>query len=171
MFINVFGIVCQMKTSLPAAWTDAHKQKTWRWVNACKWSSLEFPLNNATTRVVAKNVFLMQNQMIFPHGKPRVPIFCQRLPRSWFFRESILRGNRQALWIFCDLLKLLLCAGHRLYRRWAKQVSTLTAHFNWFFNKDILQGRRTIAHLWAFENRAFENHMVLSLLEFSLAKT
>jgi hypothetical protein len=30
----------------------------------------------------------------------RSPHFLQRFPRSWFFRESILRGNRQALWIF-----------------------------------------------------------------------
>ena len=113
-----------MKTSLPAAWTDAHKQKTWRWdgrwkrderlhVNDPPWN---FHFKNATTRVVAKNVFFNAKTDDFSTWLTRSPHFLQRFPRSWFFRESILRGNRQALWI-CDLLKLLLCAGHRLYRR------------------------------------------------------
>ena len=63
------------------------------------WSPLESPLKNGTTRVVAKNVFFAK-KWLQSTWRTRTPHFLQRLPGSGFFREGILRGNRQADWIF-----------------------------------------------------------------------
>ena len=140
---------CSQAEDVKVRW----KMKTW-WVNACKWFPLEFPLKNATTRVVA--IFFNAKTDEFSTWLTRSPHFLERFPRSWFFRE--ICSN-------CCCAPAIVCIADEpnKFQHWH--------HFNWFFNKDILQGRRTIAHLRALENRAFENHMVLSLLEFSLTKT
>ena len=61
---------------------------------------MEFPLKNGTTRVVAKNIFFCAKIGGKSTWRTRTPYFLQRLPGSGFFREGILRGNRQADWIF-----------------------------------------------------------------------
>ena len=162
MFINVFGIVCQMKTRLPAAWTDAHKQKTWKWDG--RWKRDEWMHVNDSPWNFHKKMQQPGLSQFFFNAKTdefstwltRSPHFLERFPRSWFFRE--ICSN-------CCCAPAIVCIADEpnKFQHWH--------HFKWFFNKDILQGRRTIAHLRALENRAFENHMVLSLLEFSLTKT
>ena len=80
---------------------------------------LEFPLKNGTTRVVAKNFFLLK-LVVNPHGEPGLSIFCKGFLGQDFLERAFWEGIEKLI-EFLQLVKLLLCAGHCLHHRWIKQ--------------------------------------------------
>jgi len=70
---------------------------------AFRQSPLQFPLKNGTTRVVAKNVFLLK-QAVNPHGEPGLPIFCKGV-LGQDFSERAFWGAIDKLFEFLQLAK------------------------------------------------------------------
>ena len=134
-------------------WVAKHKRTTRNGVGNCssktgsrcqseKKDDFEIPLGISTKEWdnpgCRKKRFFFAKKWLQSTWRTRTPHFLQRLPGSGFFREGILRGNRQADWIFCNVLKLLFCAGHCLHHRWIKQVATMTTTFMHFLTRTIL---------------------------------